>query len=197
MGAAALAFPDNLSLVTLAGPKLPAWADLLQLPQRAAHIAYKADTPSERNLLAARLDAEVSREDRAVLLVAEGPSCFATAWWARLSPASYVSRVAGALFFRPVEEEETANVDGPGHMFASPRTALPFPSIVLGADTARADLLPQIRTLARNWGSRVVVDRHSDPGPLRHTMRAIERFTLVIVENKVRAAQGLIGLSHS
>lgn len=192
MGTAALALPEGLSLVTLSDRKASGWGSQLDWAGLGDHIDCRASTRAERNLLGAKLDAAVTRADRAVLLVAEGASCFATAWWARLTPAAYVSRVAGALFFRPVEDEREG--DGLMQTFASPRTALPFPSIVLGNDREHADLLPHVRALADNWGSRVVVDRPvEDERALYRTRRLIARFTAIIVEDKVRAAHGIIG----
>src|SRR3954462_4556147 len=120
----ALPLPANLSLVEISGAVSAPWRSLFAAA-RHEHIPYRAETRAERNLLAAKLDAAVTRADGAVLLVAEGASCFATAWWARLSPESYVSRVAGALFFQPIEED--ANVEDLLDTFASPRTRLPFP----------------------------------------------------------------------
>lgn len=192
MAGAALALPNGLSLVTLSDRRASGWGSLFDWAGQGDHIDYKADTRTERNLLGARLDAAVTRADRAVLLVAEGASCFATAWWARLTPASYVSRVAGALFFRPVEDEREG--DGLMQTFASPRTALPFPSIVLGNDREHAELLPHVRAIADNWGSRVVVDRPvEEDRALYRTRRLIGRFTSIIVEDKVRAAHGILG----
>lgn len=102
-----------------------------------------------RNLWAARLDAAVTRSERPVVLVAHGLSCFAVAWWARLSPASYVSRVMGALLVRPFGDdgERTGGVE-----FAGPNTLLPFPSMLV-ADWA-AESAAQLRALAQGWGSR-------------------------------------------
>jgi uncharacterized protein len=130
--ATALTLPANLSLVEISAAATAPWRDLFAAPARA-HVPYRAGTLSERNLLGARLDSAVTHAEGAVLLVAEGAGCFATAWWARLSPASYVSRVAGALFFDPIADE-AENVESLMDIFASPRTRLPFPSIVLGRD---------------------------------------------------------------
>ena len=188
MSPAALALPHGLSLVAITEMEAPGWTALFR-SAAPAHIPYHARTPAERKLLGLRLDDAVMRADRGVLLVAQGASCFATAWWARLSPASYVSRVAGALFFEPVEDERT-NIDDLLDTFASPRTRLPFPSVVLGADASRRDLLPSVRTIADSWGSRMVLDRHADQdSPWRRTRRAIERFTLAVVERDVRLVE--------
>lgn len=97
-----------------------------------------------RNLWAARLDEAVRLTERPVILVAHGIGCFAVTWWARLSPASYVEKVAGAVFVRPLGSAVTAS---PEQLFAGPRLRIAFPSILAdtGADAA---------ALARDWGSR-------------------------------------------
>ncbi|UZK66078.1 alpha/beta hydrolase [Sphingomonas sp. M1-B02] len=192
MGLGALSLPHGLSLVTIADAPPAAWSGLFK-PRSRLHIPYAARTKAERNLLGARLDAAVTLADDAVLLVAHGASCFATAWWARLSPKTYVSRVAGALFFQPVEEK--GGVEGLLDTFASPRTALPFPSIVLGADSAQGEISVQIRTLAAGWGSAVV--ERGEASPLRRTRLAIERFTAAVVERDVQVAHRLIGAGSS
>ncbi|MBC9033410.1 alpha/beta hydrolase [Sphingomonas sp. JC676] len=192
MGQLALALPNDFSIVAIADRQLAGLGALFE-GAGSARIPFKARTAAERNVLAARLDAAVIQADRAVLLVAHGASCFATAWWARLSPASYVSRVAGALFFEPIEGDETS-VGNLLDTFASPRSALPFPSIVLGGETAPKDLRPQIRALAQSWGSRVVIGGHVEiDSPISRTRRAIERFTSAMVERDMRVADALLG----
>ncbi len=175
--------PQRLTLVSLIGDgRTPL---LTRLMQGAAfrdtlHIPVRGDTTAHRNLSAARIDAAIARADRAVLLIAEGAECAAAAWWARLSPASYVSRVAGALMLAP---HDRAHATG----FASPRSALPFPSIVVGADDVS-------QRLADEWGSRLV------DGPLAIGQGApsgrfqaiIARFTSAIVESDVQSAERLI-----
>jgi hypothetical protein len=189
----ALSLPANLSLVEISGAASVPWRNLFAGPARE-RIPYRAGTQSERNLLAAKLDAAVTRADSAVLLIAEGASCFATAWWARLSPASYVSRVAGALFFEPIDEQGES-VETLLDTFASPRTPLPFPSIVLGNEDRRSMLAARVRALADNWGSGLVAAnaRSGDARPMRRTRGVIERFTAGVVAREVRTATALMG----
>lgn len=189
----ALALPDGLSLVTIAGNGRAPWASLLHWPERGeAHVPLRARTQGERNLLGAKLDAAVTQTDRAVLLLAQGAGCFATAWWARLSPASYVARVAGAIFFQPDESHED---DGElRDAFASPRTRLPFPSVVVGASAVHGGALPDLRALADSWGSRVVVERGARAeGAFDRTRRAIARFTAGVVQRDLDTAARLVG----
>jgi predicted alpha/beta hydrolase family esterase len=188
--ATALTLPANLSLVEISGAASAPWRTLFAAPSE--HVPYRAGTASERNLLGARLDSAVTRAEGAVLLVAEGASCFATAWWARLSPQSYVSRVAGALFFDPIDERE--NIETLLDTFASPRTRLPFPSIVLGRDDKRSLVASRVRALADGWGSGMIAGSRSDAaGPLRRTRGIIERFTAGVVAREVRTHRAMVG----
>lgn len=184
----------QFSLVTVAEQVPSELLRMLGRPvQGYAHVPFAAGTAAERNLLGARIDAAVMQADRAVLLVAQGAACFAAAWWARLSPSSYVSRVAGALLVAPMEEER-ARAEAMRDSFASPRTALPFPSILIENAVPQLDVAAQVRALALGWGSQVVDEQVDAGSPMRRTRRAIERFTAAVVESKVRAAESLISL---
>lgn len=182
MTALALPFvPDLFSIVTMPqqGRERPAWAELFGWPSHGdTHIA--AD--EARTLWAARLDEAVTRADRSVLLMAEGPSCFAAAWWARLSPAPYVEKVAGALMFLP---GDSAELTGRQRDWESPRLKLPFPSIVVtDGDPASA----QIRALGRDWGSESIAGRGrllEAATPWRHALRAVDRFTARVVARDI------------
>lgn len=107
-----------------------------------------------RNVWAARLDEAVRRTRGKVVLIAESVSCFAVAWWARLSPTAYVADVAGALLLDPLGTGAAKPSVGL-KSFSAPSTPLPFPSLLYtDADTAEAGA--QAATLATNWGSRFV-----------------------------------------
>jgi hypothetical protein len=97
-----------------------------------------------RNLWAARLDEAVRLAERPVVIVAYGVSCFAVAWWARLSPTTYVEKVAGAVFVRPLGNG-TVSAE---QRFDGPKIRMAFPSIL-------ADTGAEAAALARDWGSRL------------------------------------------
>ncbi len=179
----AIAFPvRDVSIValTLEGQRDgAAWSGLLgDRPVR--QVAIGGQSAGERSLSAARIDAAMLEANRQVLLVAQGAACAAAAWWARLSPRSYVERVAGALLIAPAPVERG---------FASPRSILPFPTLVLGAtDTAQA--------LSAEWGARLI----DGPVPAlerRATNRLqsmILRFTGAIVERDEQQARRLLDM---
>jgi hypothetical protein len=181
MSVGALALSQDFSLISLTGARASGRHALFGPSQ---HIVCNARTRSERALLGAKLDEAVRSADRAVLLVAESAGCFAAAWWARLSPSSYVGRVKAGLFLRPMDDE-----DGGEQLlgsFASPRVALPFPSILVDDDGD-----PRLASLAAGWGSDV--DSGSDVDRLLgRTREAIERFTARVVHRDIRAAHRLL-----
>ncbi|MES2989309.1 MAG: alpha/beta hydrolase [Pseudomonadota bacterium] len=171
---------NPFSIVTTgAGARTPVWKALLNWPRFGdTHVDFAADTPNQRNIWATRMDEAVRRADKPVLLIASGESCAAAAWWARLSPADYVSKVAGALLFAPRGPE--------GDMFASPRTPLPFPSAVVERNTTRRAL-----ALAESWGSGLLEDGWHAEGDSawQQAQAAVMRLTARVVERDMRVAR--------
>ena len=190
MSIAAAVMPNHWSIITIAaaGRADPAWNTRMRWPVKGDDHVVLHDG-ERRSLWAAQLDAAVMRADRTVLLVAEGLGCHAASWWARLSPASYVSRIAGALLFDP--PAEGAEESQP---FASPAIALPFPSLVLsGADAAAT--IPAVN----GWGSRLLRgdrQRHGDLRPWRSAQRRIQRATARVVDRDVERAIAVHPIFH-
>lgn len=175
MSTAVPTVPNRFAIITIAAPGVmaPAWNARLRWPSFGDdHVAL--DRADRRDIWAAQLDAAVMRADRAVVLVAEGIGCHAASWWARLSPATYVSRVAGAMLFDPGARDDDA--------FASPAVALPFPSLVLTGDTATPG------DAIAGWGSRLIDgrrQRHGDLRPWRSAQRLVERVTAKVIARDV------------
>lgn len=181
-----LAMPASnpFSIVTTSSPgaRAAAWNSLLNWPRFGdTHVDYAAETPHQRNLWATRLDEAVRRADKPVLLIASGETCVAAAWWARLSPADYVSKVAGALLFAPRGRQ------GEIDLFASPRTPLPFPSAVVERHSTRRAL-----ALAESWGSGLLEDgwrSEDEAGAWQQAQAAVMRLTARVVEREMRVAK--------
>lgn len=155
-------------------------------------IPIAARSRTERKIFAARLDQAVCGAQRPVLLIADGLGCAASAWWGRLSPADYVSRVAGALLFAPRTHAETR--DGDTDLFASPMLRLPFPSVVIQPRRAEED----VRAALDGWGSTLVAgDRHRhvprEPRAWRQAQRLFLRVTHQLAAYQVDRAEALIG----
>lgn len=185
--------PDRFSVVTVFDERrpAPAWEAMFGWPAASGTaVPLGARSAAERNVWAARLDRAVSSADRTVLLVADGAGCLASAWWARLSPADYVSRIAGAVLFAPTGAPLAANGRD---LFASPHERLPFPSLVIqpGGDTAAQPLVD-------DWGSRLVIgarqrQRHGGSAAWSHAQRLFLRLTAQVVEHDIRRARELAG----
>lgn len=145
---------ESLTIVTISdrGDAPQAWAGMIRAAS-PGHVHFELGGPDRagRNLWAARLDEMVRQAERPVILAAYGVSCFAVAWWARLSPVSYVEHVAGALFLRPLER---MLAHSPEQRFAGPKTSFAFPSIMFEDGAAR----DATRALADEWGSRFSAD---------------------------------------
>lgn len=185
MSTAVLPMPSRFSIITIAAPGVEAlaWNARLRWPSFGDdHVAL--DHEGRRSIWAAQLDAAVMRADRAVVLVAEGIGCHAASWWARLTPRSYVSRVAGALMFDPPAEGARDR-----EAFASPAVALPFPSLVLAGERTT---LPE--GAIDSWGSRLIDghrQREGDLRPWRSAQRLIERVTARVIERDVQRVLAL------
>lgn len=154
-----------------------------------AHLSADHDSQSARNILAARLDRVVADAEARVMLIAEGAGCFAAAWWARLTPANYVSRVAGAVFYAPVADAQAARAAA-SH-FASPKTRLPFPSLLIDDRDALKD--DALDALAIGWGSRPFGMIDEAETPWRRARRIVTRFTASVVEFDTLRADKLRG----
>lgn len=125
---------------------------------------------------ALQLDQGFARREAPVVILAHGLACHAVAWWAQLSPRSYVRAIVGALFDAPLR----VDADLPAAAAAvqnGPRCRLPFASVVMG-DAGFA--VEETLALADRWGSCfVAADPH--PGPLtnRHApLGPVERMLL-------------------
>jgi predicted alpha/beta hydrolase family esterase len=101
---------------------------------------------------ALQLDAVLARRREPAVILAQGVACLAVAWWAQLSPRSYLQSVQGALFLSPLNvgfgQEATAAAARHG-----PSTRLPFSSVVASASYPFID---RLLALADGWGSHVV-----------------------------------------
>ncbi|MBX3565075.1 MAG: alpha/beta hydrolase [Sphingomonas sp.] len=178
MTSLALSAPNPFAIVTTGSGTRPPWKALLNWPRYGdTHVDFTTGTTQRRNLWAARLDEVVRRASKPVLLIASGESCSAAAWWARLSPADYVAKVAGALLFVPRGAE--------AELFASPRTPLPFPSAVVERHATRRTL-----ALAESWGSGLLEDgwRTEGDSAWQQAQAAVMRLTARVVEREMRVA---------
>ncbi len=162
----ALPNADLLDILTLSdsGDPPPSWArNWAESVAVHAHVEVRPRRAVRRNLWAMRLDEAVRRTERPAVIVAYGVSCFALAWWARLSPTPYVERVTGALLVRPFGASIAVSSRG-ARDYMGPKTQFPFRSIVVG--DGDGDERAQI--LASSWGSDFIgfdgFDRDDEDG---------------------------------
>jgi len=101
---------------------------------------------------ALQLDAVMANRAEPAVILAQGVACLAVAWWAQLSPRSYLRNIRGAVLLSPLSygfgQSGIAR-----DVRLSPATKLPFPSIV-ACDPSPA--VEQVLALADSWGSRFV-----------------------------------------
>ena len=109
---------------------------------------------------ALQLDEAFARRSAPAVILAHGVACLAVAWWAQLSPRSYLRSVQGAVFRSPLH---VGFGQAPIAASAStgPTQALPFASIVASEVTPYVE---QILALADRWGSRFVDIAAPDAG---------------------------------
>ena len=116
-----------------------------------------------RNSWVTKLDEAIRQAQAPVILAAHSLGCLAVAWWAELSPQPYGWPVAGALLVAPADVDR-ANAQDELRAFApSPRTSLPFPSILVASQDDPWISIDRAHSLAVDWGSHFV-----DAGPQGH-----------------------------
>lgn len=134
--------------------------------QHAVIVAIKGDPIATRSIQtvaldlakfqggrwALQLDAVFAHRRDPIVILAQGVACLAVAWWARLSPHSYVKAIQGALFLTPLSvgfgQDAIAAAARQG-----PSTRLPFPSVLAGMTSP---FVGRSLALADEWGSRFV-----------------------------------------
>jgi hypothetical protein len=109
-----------------------------------------------RNNWVTKLDEAIRRAQAPVVLAAHSLGCLAVAWWATLSPQPWGWPVAGALLVAPPDVDRTTAQEELKGFAPSPRTILPFPSIVVASSDDPWATPQAAHNLAANWGSHFV-----------------------------------------
>jgi uncharacterized protein len=109
-----------------------------------------------RNAWVTRLDQAIRTSEAPVILAAHSLGCLAVAWWAELAGQPWGWPVAGALLVAPPDVNGIEFCEEL-HCFApSPRTMLPFPSILVASEDDPYCPIQRAFDLARDWGSHFV-----------------------------------------
>jgi predicted alpha/beta hydrolase family esterase len=131
--------------------------DALALPVQKVELDL---TKFHSGRWAQQLDTAMTRSREPIVLLAQGVACLAVAWWAQLSPRSYLEHIRGAVFLSPLSIGfGQAAIAAKARV--SPATKLPFPSVVASDPSP---MIEQVLALADNWGSRFV-DAGAVQGP--------------------------------
>jgi predicted alpha/beta hydrolase family esterase len=109
---------------------------------------------------ALQLDGVMANRTEPAVILAQGVACLAVAWWAQLSPRSYLRNIRGAVLLSPLSYGFGQSAIA-RNVRLSPATKLPFPSIV-ACDPSPA--VEQVLALADSWGSRFVDASNLAPG---------------------------------
>ncbi|MGE7204953.1 RBBP9/YdeN family alpha/beta hydrolase [Sphingomonas sp. NPDC019816] len=113
-----------------------------------------------RNAWVTRLDEAIRQAQAPVILAAHSLGCLAVAWWAELSPQPYGWPVAGALLVAPADVDRADAPDSLKGFAPSPRTPLPFPSILVASRDDPWIAIERAHSLAVDWGSHFVDAGH-------------------------------------
>ena len=159
-----IAAPTILTVPGLGGSGEAHWQTLWE---RGRGDTVRADLGMwdrpHRNAWVTKLDQAIRSARAPVVLAAHSLGCVAVAWWATLSGQPYGWPVMGALLVAPADVDRA---DAPPELagFApSPRTLLPFPSLVVASEDDPWIDPAKARSLAAQWGSSFV-----EAGPLGH-----------------------------
>lgn len=104
-----------------------------------------------------RLDREIRRAPRPVLLAAHSLGCLAVAWWAKERwSLVYEDLVEGAFLVAPPDVERSDAPERIRTFSPTPRERLPFPSLLMASRNDRYARFETSRRIAQMWGSELV-----------------------------------------
>ncbi len=109
-----------------------------------------------RDAWVTRLDEAIRRAEAPVILAAHSLGCLTVAWWAALSPQPFGWPVAGALLVAPPDVDRVDAQIELRSFAPSPRTPLPFPSIVVASSDDPWVTPERAHSMAADWGSHFV-----------------------------------------
>ncbi|RVT43520.1 RBBP9/YdeN family alpha/beta hydrolase [Sphingobium algorifonticola] len=118
-----------------------------------------------RNAWVNRLDTAIRETAHAhgapIILAAHSLGCLAVAWWGALQSQPYGWPVAGALLVAPPDCERTETPETIGGFAPVPRSALPFPSILVASRNDPYIFYERAHSIGKNWGSQIIDAGHS------------------------------------
>lgn len=116
-----------------------------------------------RNTWVNQLNLAIKQAGRPVILVAHSLGCHAINWWAALEQPGHDGPVIGALLVAPPEVDHAPLDSRLSGFGPTPKTPLPFASIVAASRNDPYMSFDGARSLAQHWGSRF-----ADAGEIGH-----------------------------
>jgi predicted alpha/beta hydrolase family esterase len=149
--------PTILTVPGLTGAGAGHW---MTLWERARRDTVRADvggiaTP-RRNGWVTRLDQSIRTVQAPVILVGHCLGVLTIAWWAALNGQPWGAPVGGALLVAPPDVDCGGISEDIGSFGPSPRTLLPFPSILVASSDDPFSSVQRSFDMARDWGSAFV-----------------------------------------
>lgn len=113
-------------------------------------------TGPKRNAWVTRLDQAIRTAEAPVILAAHSLGCLAVVWWAELAGQPWGWPVAGALLVAPPDVDRGDACAELQSFGPSPKTMLPFPSILVASEDDPYASSQRSFDMAREWGSHFV-----------------------------------------
>lgn len=110
-----------------------------------------------RNVWISRIDQAVGAVQGPVVLVAHSLGCHAVLWWSRLLGTGVPRNVIGALLVAPPDVDRPGAEERLRRFAPSPRTHLPFPTIVVASSHDRYASTAQSAELAAGVGAEFLL----------------------------------------
>ncbi|WP_308723746.1 alpha/beta hydrolase [Metapseudomonas otitidis] len=130
------------------------WERTLPNAQRVEQADW--DQPDRAGWVAA-LERAIDAERTPVILVAHSLGCVTVAHWAAQADPDVLRRVRGALLVAPADVERPGCPEALTGFAPIPRTALPFPTLLVGSDNDHAASPQRALQLARDWGAEPAI----------------------------------------
>jgi predicted alpha/beta hydrolase family esterase len=120
------------------------------------------DNP-HRNTWVNKLNLEIHRAGRPVVLVAHSLGCLTVAWWAEYEQPTFGNPVVGALLVAPPDVDRPGTDPRLARFGACPRSPLPFPAFLAASHDDGYCSFRTAIALARDWNCRF-----ADAGAVGH-----------------------------
>ena len=108
----------------------------------------------DRAIWVDRVDRAVSGSSSPVILVAHSLGCLAVVWWAQRGGDT--GKVLGAILVAPPDVDRTDALPVVRRFAPAPRTALPFPSLLVASRNDPYADFAALEALANRWGSKLI-----------------------------------------